>query len=115
MTMNLMTTLPSLALSVEDAARHLREQHPGAQIKTLYCFGGEPGELPALIRRRFFDFATDHPEALGVVVVLLAVRTACTGQEPQELLTFKLVAALPPAKREILDALGQGQPVHLHA
>ena len=115
MTMNLMTTLPSLALSVEDAARHLREQHPGAQIKTLYCFGGEPGELPALIRRRFFDFATDHPEALGVVVVLESVRSSSRPQEPRDFLGFKFVVALPPAQREVIGTLGKGKPVHLAA
>ena len=115
MTMNLMTSLPALALNEEDAARHLQEQHPGSQIKTFFFQSGETRELPGLIRRRYFDFTTDHPEALGVVVVLLAVRTACTGQEPQELLTFKIVAALRQDQREILGTLGKGKPVHLAA
>ena len=115
MTMNLMTTLPSLALNFEDAARHLREQHPGSMIKTFYFQSGETRELPALIRRRFFDFTTDHPEALGVVVLLESVRTSCTGQDPKELLSFKFVVSLPQDQREILGTLGKGQPVHLSA
>ena len=115
MTLNLMTTLPSLALSEEDAERHLHEQHPGALIKTFFFQGGEAGELPGLIRRRYFDLLIDRPDALGVVVVLESVRSAAPPQEPREFLAFKFFAALPTAKREIIDTLGKGQPVHLAA
>ena len=94
MTMNLMTTLPTLALSEEDAARHLQEQHPGSTIKSFFFQGGEVRELPGLIRRRFFDLLIDHPEALGVVVVLESVRSAAPPQEPRDFLGFKFVAAM---------------------